>query len=539
MARKIRVYICSCVILSQLLYMLIVYVYYRHNIHQWISITTNQPIKTYIGTPFSSDPLWGTVRKLSRFTCSIPQINNIFMERDLNAIWNGTCFETHMDWNEEKQYFTMKCSSLNHIPVYRDGTYSFTNVTHNLHGWKKYPDGPVSTQHMDVIQTACIDPSTKQSSHNYRVQAIRNETLIQQRLEQQRQYNELVKAKDDQAEYNPVNIHVLVIDACGKDTFQRLFPHSDKFIQSMKQMSQSQKLGTQILEMKNYHVLDINSDPNMYAFATGLIDFKILNASAVYTKQNRPKLLWEYMHEYGYVSSVGEDVAESRTGIFYSGNKNFPLPSYDIHPAFHKVSNLVQVDTSFNFMYKRNVCPCTGDKFMSEIVFDYTRSFAKKYNDVPQFVMTVSDEAHDSIGNQIVTLDRNLKDHLEWYFTSGQLKNTVLVLMSDHGLHYGPFIKQARSQYEHQHPLLTMFVPDRLATKQLTTNTNRLMGLKDLHMTLRDIASFPIKSAPNRKDAVSMLYNEIPENRNCTDMLVNPKYQTYCNHFMDSLDGGV
>jgi hypothetical protein len=474
-----------------------------------------------------------------------------FLPKRLDQSYKGQCYDQnwlHTEWNSEIQQFTMQCSNKNHIPMYYvSSEYIFNNPEKNNKHWKLYPNSeivtlhksihldppeiPISTKGVSVINTACVDIVKGVAYHNYFVQQIRNETLVEERkavLSESMEENSMSKP--------PVNIHIILVDGVSHDFFFRHFPHSSKVLEEMKQMKDP---GFQILDFENTHVLGYNSVPNMFAFTTGepltdpyFTDADYQNLIRKTHNTSAPDytpFIWDYMRNYGYVTSAGEDAGESGIATIY-GYQNSHR-SYDSYPLFHSVSYRVNHDQGYFFNYNPRVCPCAGHRFMSDIVFDWVRSHSNAYNDIPNFIMAVNHEAHDAVGNQIVTLDPNLAKQLQWYVNSGRLKDTVLVIMSDHGIHYGMmYLNDDMAKREQQNPFMMVIAPDHLVTDTLKQNTKRLVNLKDLHMTLIDFASFPQKGSQHRMKpyAMSLLHNVVPEDRTCYDMRVPEDYSSNC-----------
>ncbi len=234
----------------------------------------------------------------------------------------------------------------------------------------------------------------------------------------------------------------------------------------------------------------------------------------------------------GYVTSVGEDVGDSpyTAGSIY-GYRDQKL-TYDIYPLFQKVAEWSDKKLRYKYLYSKFRCPCIGSRPMSNLIFEFARSMFKQYSDVPKFLLTVHDEGHDTAGNQVLMLDPELKQYLKHLNDTGSLSHTGVILMADHGLHYGPLFRTNRKQaaFEHGRPFGAFILPKRMVTKQLKENVKRMVNIRDIHMTIRDMASFPHRSTSSAVSpiALSLLHDTISPTRTCASMMVNRLYRAAC-----------
>jgi len=392
----------------------------------------------------------------------------------------------------------------------------------------------VDTSQFTVIHTACVDTKRELSIHNYFTQVVRNESMVQEKQRLLKQWKSNVRKSvpghTEEEISQPPNIHVVLIDGASRDFFYRHFPHTSEYLTQMKQMNAD----FEVLDFSNNMVLGCNSIPNMYAFITGrsVKDNETSDSHLMNWHANHPNdrpFIWETLNQLGYVTSVGEDAGDSGIGNIY-GLKNHRR-TFDTYPAYHLVSHRVNHDQAYFFNYNARVCPCVGQQFMSDVVLDWTRDHVTKYHDLPNFILSASHEVHDAVSRQPLTLDPNVKKHLQWYVESGMIKNTVLVLLADHGIHYGPiYANEKQARWEHENPFMTLIAPKHMVTDTLRSNLNKLLSLKDLHMTLRDFASFPVRTTLSdvRTDAKSLLYDSLSADRSCSELQTHPNFSTSC-----------
>jgi hypothetical protein len=89
--------------------------------------------------------------------------------------------------------------------------------------------------------------------------------------------------------------------------------------------------------------------------------------------------------------------------------------------------------------------------------------------------------------------DEGLLATLQWLKEEGYLENTVLILMSDHGIRYGPIRKTFQGKIEERMPFLYYSFPKwfsekyRSAVSNMKLNRKRLTSPFDFYETMKDI----------------------------------------------------
>ena len=113
----------------------------------------------------------------------------------------------------------------------------------------------------------------------------------------------------------------------------------------------------------------------------------------------------------------------------------------------------------------------------------------------------------------------------------GHLDNTLLILMGDHGLRFGPVRTQVQGKLEERLPLFAIVTPPWFASKypkimrNLKTNTGRLTSWFDVYATFRHILSYP--ALPTGLKRGQSLFTEVPKTRSCEDA-GTPKHWCPC-----------
>jgi len=472
-------------------------------------------------------------------TCKFIVPSHSLKVKRLNDTYGGSCSPKHTWFDPDSQTIRMKCLNESHIPFLFNHTGSYhPDSSDRL--WKLFPEvsgKTYSVEGMRMIHTACVDVDKQSSYHNFFVQAVRDEALATERKNSRDKYKTVFGIEENEL-VPPLDIRVIVLDCVSRDFFHRHFVHTKEYLKELNQTE-----GINVIEFEQYQVLAFNTLPNMYQFATAKTLNEInstSNVEPIISKRlgNRLDsgsmtipLLWDHLHSMGYISSVGEDVGRSSRAATQIYGYRRPKPTYHVDPIFPATFQYADNTLKNYFIYNSQRCPCVGDKFISELPFQFSRSFIEKYHDIPKFLMTVHNEAHDAVGNHVYMLDPEVKNHLKWLHESDRMRNTAILLVADHGMHYGPLFhkNKTRAQYEHDRPFAAFILPKRVTSERLKQNAKEMVNIRDFHMTIRDLASFPRRSTEGATSSIarSLLFESI-NNRTCEEMNVGHEYRSSC-----------
>jgi hypothetical protein len=170
---------------------------------------------------------------------------------------------------------------------------------------------------------------------------------------------------------------------------------------------------------------------------------------------------------------------------------------------------------------------CVGDKYVHRVMLDYARSFWANYAAYPRFAAITLVEGHEGTGDVLDTADADLSTFLDDVMLArGGVRDTVLMFVSDHGLHMGPlFLWTAQGTLEHRQPTLMLSLPSipalftsaKLAA--LATNQQRLVSAHDVHAMLRDVLAM-VRERGATAEALKAADAECaPRNPVCTSRL--------------------
>ena len=122
----------------------------------------------------------------------------------------------------------------------------------------------------------------------------------------------------------------------------------------------------------------------------------------------------------------------SNNGQLYYHWDNFAVNiAWDFN---HDTGSEIQIvmDKGRNTHFRR----CLYGKSINEIQLEYVKQFWDKYNDTRKAFRTVFNENHEATGELIKYNDNNFVSLLQHFKEKDYLKDTIVLLVSDHGAHF-------------------------------------------------------------------------------------------------------
>lgn len=115
-------------------------------------------------------------------------------------------------------------------------------------------------------------------------------------------------------------------------------------------------------------------------------------------------------------------------------------PFHTKHPPtdHHLMEPWCHVDYDVDKLYFRPISRCIGGRHAHSPLMEYERAFLANYRRVPRLSWSVYLEGHEPSFRAMGTLDQDLANHLI-AIRKEHGENTAVLLLSDHGIHYGRF----------------------------------------------------------------------------------------------------
>lgn len=138
--------------------------------------------------------------------------------------------------------------------------------------------------------------------------------------------------------------------------------------------------------------------------------------------------VWKNFSDAGYITFYGEDAA--RIGTF-----TYRLKGFRSQPTDHYTRTFFQKAEQFFPSMK-----CFGSVPMHIEWFAYVRDFMQQYRKLaPRFLLAFhSLLSHDDI-NLVQVADDDTVAHLKQLYESGELNNSLVIVMADHGHRFAKF----------------------------------------------------------------------------------------------------
>lgn len=190
------------------------------------------------------------------------------------------------------------------------------------------------------------------------------------------------------------------------------------------------------IELHGYNKVGDNTYPNLIPLLTGLsaeeLNGACLSSNASIYFDNC-HFIWDDFKSKEYGNLFAEDSAMlSLFNYFKNGFEKQPTDFY-----FRTILHQMEKDIAHNKI--GNYKLCLGQRRPVDILFQYMKKFVKtNYNQTFFSFFWTSSMSHDFITYPLM-IDQNLSDLLMNMKNEKYLENTILFIMSDHGIRFGSF----------------------------------------------------------------------------------------------------
>ncbi|CAL1534008.1 unnamed protein product, partial [Lymnaea stagnalis] len=231
--------------------------------------------------------------------------------------------------------------------------------------------------------------------------------------------------------------------------------------------------------------------------------------------------VWNDFKRQGYATMFAED--EPHLGVF-----NLRLGGFDQIPTDHYMRYFWQAQRESHLRQACSEQFCTGPTPNHQYLFQYLDDFFLKYRNISRFAVGFSGElSHDEV-NPSQYLDSDLLNFFRRLRRKGQLKDTAVIVFSDHGSRRGKVRMTLQGKIEERLPFLAIYLPEDFRKKHsdlyrnVVMNAARLTSPFDVHETLLDLLDFIELSyflflqVSTSRRGISLL-RAIPANRTCAE----------------------
>ncbi|XP_017050458.1 uncharacterized protein LOC108094401 [Drosophila ficusphila] len=329
-----------------------------------------------------------------------------------------------------------------------------------------------------------------------------------------------------------LSVMVMGIDSTSQLHFLRYFYFLRGFVESMPH---TQFFGYSRVGLDAY----ANAMPLLSGLSVNEVNPELLSS--------KEALLWQIFKDAGYSTAYGEDVAH---GILERNKEKWgsrPYTDFDLTPVMIAMDNYTRYSIDLKEMLH-----CTGGRTFKSILDEFIAKLVPHMQDRPFFSFFWQSQGVEEYYEFGQKLDLSYMMLLKKLLDADVLNNTLLFLVSDHGLRAGRYRMGFQGLREESQPLLVALYPEwlkekyPLAFENLEKNAHSLITPFDLHETIKDVLDldqlqnasievrmnsllpYPAKRTPR---GVS-LFLPIPDHRTC-DLAHIPSLFCFCRELTE------
>nr|CAH7722093.1 unnamed protein product [Callosobruchus chinensis] len=309
----------------------------------------------------------------------------------------------------------------------------------------------------------------------------------------------------------PLSVLFIVIDSVSRLNVERTMPRTKQFL-----------VDNGFLEYVGYNKIDDNTFPNFNALITGL-NLRMSNAVCrpyEVGMLDRCPMIWYDYRDNGYVTAYAEDWADISTYNYEKKGFLEPPTDYYFKPYFDACRSIL-----YNTIIDNMPFYC-GPETQGERVLNLAKDFANAFKNQPKFgIFWMNTFSHEN-----VSTPSRMDGVFERFFTDlkndGILEDSMVVLLADHGMRFGPIRSTIQGWYEERLPVNFISVPSWFQQaypkkyENLKANSRKLTSTYDFYMTLQDVLAMSTDyQARGSKVCPTCLsfFAEIPEVRSCQE----------------------
>ncbi|XP_037711846.1 uncharacterized protein LOC119548585 [Drosophila subpulchrella] len=350
--------------------------------------------------------------------------------------------------------------------------------------------------------------------------------------------DQIRKAPSPEEPVERLSVLILGIDSISHMHYLRYFSRVMGFLDRLPH-----------IEFWGYNRVGRNSYPNLLPLLSGQSVDEVESRRGCFGANHkisfdRCRLLWKDFKKAGYATIFGED---SRVGATF----NYVRPGFRRKPTdfyLRSVMNEIHMWTKYLARGPKEIT-CSADRVYHHVLYDFiyrllphmqARSFDRGF--FAFFWQTMGVHDYFQYGEQT---DLQYYLILRALHRRNILERTLVLILSDHGLRYGPFVSSFQGMREASLPTMVAIYPRwlakrfPLAVENLRANAHRLVTAYDIHETLKDVVNLENLSDERIRNRTLRLRNEynvslflpIPEERNCFSARI-PLHYCECDGFI-------
>ncbi|KAM3968686.1 uncharacterized protein ACR2FA_012819 [Aphomia sociella] len=318
-----------------------------------------------------------------------------------------------------------------------------------------------------------------------------------------------------------LNVLIFGFDSTARNGFIRRMPNSYKFL--------TEELSATVLN--GYNIVGDGTPAALFPILTGKNELELPDVRKKsknnLTLDSMPFIFYK-LKEDGYRTAYFEDMP-------WIGTFQYRFNGFQKQPADHYLRSfyLEESASSKKGWKQRNSRYCVGDTPQYKLMMNITDQFLRL--DGKRFCFTfIADITHDDF-NMISTADDDFLNFLMKFYDDGRLKDTLLIVMGDHGPRYANVRDTLQGKLEERLPLMAIILPEELKMERpeaqvaLEANADVLTNPHDIHATILDVmglrkywSNYKVTGADLNRGMT--LLEPIPKNRSCSEAGIEPHW---------------
>ncbi|CAG9865013.1 unnamed protein product [Phyllotreta striolata] len=312
------------------------------------------------------------------------------------------------------------------------------------------------------------------------------------------------------AKNKPLSVLIIVIDSVARLNFERTMPSTRTYL-----------MENNFIEFSRYNKIADNTFPNFNALLTGLNprQSRIACKARTVGGMDQCPMIWYDYRDHGYATAYAEDWANIAT--FNYMKKGFERPPTDFYfkPYMEGAQSLLpKILDSMPY--------CSGPVTQGERILNVALDFAETFKNRPSFgIFWMNTFSHNYI-NTPSRMDWVLREFFRNLNTKGIFDDSMVVLLADHGMRFGPIRETVQGWYEERLPMNFARLPSWFEEKypqksrNFADNSRKLTSTYDMYMTLQDVLSmsveeYAVKNSSACSTCSSLFSGGIREKRSC------------------------
>ncbi|XP_052747950.1 uncharacterized protein LOC113514803 isoform X2 [Galleria mellonella] len=318
-----------------------------------------------------------------------------------------------------------------------------------------------------------------------------------------------------------LNVLIFGFDSTARNGFIRRMPQSYKFLTDELQAT----------VLNGYNIVGDGTPAALFPILTGKNELELPDVRKKSknngTLDSMPFIFYK-LKEDGYRTAYFEDMP-------WIGTFQYRFNGFRRQPADHYLRSFFLEESASGKKWGKGRSDryCVGDTPQYKLMMNITDQFLRL--DGKRFCFTfIADITHDDF-NMIETADQDFVDFMRVFRDEGRLKDTLLVVMGDHGPRYANVRNTLQGKLEERLPLMAIVLPDELKVRRpaaqvaLQANADVLTTPHDVHATILDVMGltkywndYKITGADLHRGMT--LLEPIPKNRSCSEAGIEPHW---------------